>query len=349
MTNTDQRIDRLEAAIASQHDEIERLKSELEARSAQPADILNVSSVQPRSTRRMLLAGGAVAAGAAVVGAVAGPQTVAAADGGNVIIGADNTGSGNTRLRATVGAALSNTNILTASDNATSSSYPAAIGAVAQGDRVTNGVYAYTSARDDLNSGTGHAIVARKTSGGRSAIYIPPSGTSPMGHTYAHGRGELFVDSGGNLWCCVASGTPGSWRRLAGPASAGAVHAIDPRRTYDSRFTDGALASDADRVVSVADGISVATGVVELANIVPEGATAVFFNLAITETTGEGFLQLAPASATEVTAATVNWGASNVTTSNASFSAIDENRQVKVLAGGAGATQFTIDITGYTL
>ncbi|NND74580.1 MAG: hypothetical protein HKN44_06195 [Ilumatobacter sp.] len=267
-----------------------------------------------------------------------------------MIISNDNiSDSGNTRLRSTVGGLLSNRNILTVSDDATSSAYESAIGAVAQGNRITNGFYAYTESRSATDATTGHAIVARKTSGARSNIYMPANGSAPTADTYRHSRGELRFDSAGTLWCCVGSGTPGSWRRLAGPATAGAVHAINPRRVYDSRFVDGALAAGAERVIAVNDGIDVESGAVNAVNVVPAGATAIYFNLAITETVGGGFLQLAPGTATVVTAATINWSGPNETISNASFSSIDTDRQVKILSGGTGSTQFIIDITGYTL
>ncbi|MFW2333598.1 hypothetical protein [Ilumatobacter sp.] len=298
-----------------------------------------------------MLKGGAIAAGAALAGAVAAPQSAAAADGDNVLLSNQNTSpSGNTRIRTPgPGGLLSNANIFTVTDNASTSSYEAAIGGTAQGDRVTNGMYAFTSARIDGDVTTGHAVVARKTSGGRSALYMPPSGSAPPNDTYQHARGEMRVDTSGTLWYCAVSGTPGTWRRLAGSASAGAVHAIDPKRTYDSRFTDGPLAADDERVISVADGIDVVTGNVSAFNIVPAGATAIFFNLAITQTTGAGFLQLAPGDATAVTASTINWDAGNVTLANGSFSTLDEDRQVKILCGGSGSTEFIVDITGYTI
>lgn len=357
VTDDMRRIDQLETALVSQQAEIERLRSDLAtvtdagtAHAPNPDDGVEGGRAQ-RSSRRTMLKGGAIAAGAALAGAVAAPQTAAAADGGNMLIGRQNTSpAGNTRIRTpSPGGLLSNVNILTVTDNASSSSYEAAIGGTAQGDRVTNGMYAFTSARTNSDVTTGHAIVARKTSGGRSAIYMPPSASAPTNDTYQHGRGEMRVDSSGILWYCVVSGTPGTWRRLAASSSSGAVHAIDPKRTYDSRFDDGPLTGGGERVISVADGIDAVTGDVIAFNIVPLGATAIFFNLTITETTGSGFLQLAPGNASVVTASTINWASADLSAANASFSTLDDARQVKILSGGSGSTEFIIDITGYTL
>jgi hypothetical protein len=49
-------------------------------------------------------------------------------------------------------------------------------------------------------------------------------------------RGSLFVTTGGETWLCVQSSTPGTWRLLASPASAGGYVAITPVRVYDSRW-----------------------------------------------------------------------------------------------------------------
>lgn len=352
-TTDDDRIARLERRLAEQQGELERLRAHVGAPAPDGPDAADSGPPpEPRSSRRTMLRGGAVAAGAAIVGALARPDTAAAADGGNMVIGANNvSAAGNTRLRTpSPGSDLDNRNILTVSDDATSSAFPAAIGAIAQGARIHNGVYTFASSRVNSDGATGHALVVRALSGARSAIYVVPSGGNPTTTDYPHRRGEIRVDASSDLWLCVSSGTPGTWRKISGISTAGAIHALDPpRRAYDSRFVDGPLGTGDERVVSVASGIDVDTGVVNLANMVPSGSTAVFFNLAITQTTGFGFLQVAPGSATEVTAATINWESAGVTVSNASLSSIDDSRRVNVLSGGDGSAHFIIDITGYTL
>lgn len=347
------RIERLERKLAEQQADLDHLRARL---GSSVGDGRSGGEAAPaaRSSRRTMLRGGAVAAGAALVGAIARPEPATAADGGDMIIGANNvSAAGNTRLRTPApGDDLVNRNIFTVSDDATSSGFPSAIGAVAQGDRVHNGLYTFCSTRIDSESGSGHALVVRGTSGSRSGIYLVPGGGAPPNDAYAHRRGSVRVDASGNFWFCVSSGTPGTWRKLSGSTTAGATHPLDPpRRVYDSRFVDGPLAAGFERVVSVADAIDVETGAVTLPDAVPDGATAILFNLAITETVGGGFLQLAPGTATEVTAATINWSAAGVTVANGSFSSIDASRRVKILSGGtAGAsTHFIVDVTAYTL
>jgi hypothetical protein len=295
------------------------------------------------------LTGGAVAAGAAVVGATMAPRPVAAADGGNMAIGANNVSEGgNTRLLAGGTGFYSNRNVLTVSDRSSSSSYEAAIGAYGEGDRVTNGLYAFTGERDITDTTTGYSIVATN-SGGRAHMLLNPGGNDPKLDAYGHRRGALRSDTVGNLWFCTRSGTPGEWRKLAGANSAGAIHAVDPVRVYDSRFSDGPLVADFNRLVSVADAIDPVTGELSQSSVVAAGATAVFFNVTVTDTVGAGFLQVAPGGAPEVTGSTINWSGAGQTVANGSFSTIDGDRNARVFVGGNGSTHFIIDITGYTL
>ena len=369
MTSLEQRFADLEAVVASQRTTMEHQRAELDELSrrvpsaaAHPTPESNSTCQTDRTestpsetadststSRRRLLTGGAVAAGAAIAGATVAPQTAAATDGFSLVVGANNTSAGgNTRLNGTGAGQYVSQNILTVSDQSSSSAYPAAIGAYGQSDRVGNGLYAYSSGRDVNNSRTGYAVVAA-TAAGRANVLLVPSGASPAADTVNHRGGALRADNSGNLWFCVNAGTPGTWRKLAGPTSAGAVHALAPARVYDSRFAEGPLGSGFNRVVSVTTAIDVVTGDPVTENVVPSGATSVFFNLTITETTGTGWVLLSPGTATEVTGSTMNWFASNQTMANGSLTAIDAARTVRAFVGGGGTTHFIIDITGYTL
>jgi len=121
-----------------------------------------------------------------------------------------------------------------------------------------------------------------------------------------------------------------------------------PFRAYDSRWSGGAGAlANANRIVSVRDARDPETGLVTTANAVPAGASAVTFNLTIADTVGQGFLSVAPGTASSSGSSTINWSASGQILANASASNLDTSRNVKVFAGGGGSTQFVIDITGY--
>lgn len=50
---------------------------------------------------------------------------------------------------------------------------------------------------------------------GASMVRITPAGSSGAPSSGAHSAGELNVDSAGVAWVCTASGTPGTWARVA--------------------------------------------------------------------------------------------------------------------------------------
>ena len=50
--------------------------------------------------------------------------------------------------------------------------------------------------------------------GGRAPLLLKPANTPGRPTTGNHQRGELFVDSNGDLFYCKDSGTPGNWFRV---------------------------------------------------------------------------------------------------------------------------------------
>jgi hypothetical protein len=136
-----------------------------------------------------------------------------------------------------------------------------------------------------------------------------------------------------------------------GPAAAGEVHLLaEPLRAYDSRTTDGALALNTTRTVSLAKGVNGA-GINQTA--VPVGATGAIVTLTVTNTgTGVGgaggFLKLYSAALTAPPAiSTVNWFGGNQNIATTTQVAVNANGQVKV-TDGANATDFVIDVVGWT-
>ena len=181
---------------------------------------------------------------------------------------------------------------------------------------------------------------------GLSASGPPPT----INRTYS--QGALVVDNTGALWYCVTSGTPGTWRQLSGATTAGAYHPVTPGRVYDSRCAQpspGPLSSGGVRMLSVAAQRNINTGAVTNANFIPANATAVFANVAVVNTVDSGYLTINPGGVTTVSASTINWGTSNQTQSNGVSLTLDNARQVTVIAGGPGSTDFLIDVFGYWL
>ncbi len=64
--------------------------------------------------------------------------------------------------------------------------------------------------------------------GGLAQLLLTPFGSGGYPTTGAHQTGEIFMDPNGNLFVCVASGTPGAWKQVAysgtGPTDARLRH-----------------------------------------------------------------------------------------------------------------------------
>jgi hypothetical protein len=194
----------------------------------------------------------------------------------------------------------------------------------------------------------GNGAIGLSGTGGKAALRIQGTNGAPPTRIDSHVRGEIDIDGDGNVWLCVEAGTPGVWRRIGGPESAGAFHAVNPVRAYDSRWAGNTrIASGQFRLVSVADGHDKTTGLVDAPDVVPEGATAVAYNVTVAGTQAAGFLFVAPGTATGITASSINWFGPGQTLANGLIVPIDTLRQVRVFAGGGGSTHFIIDIVGY--
>lgn len=207
--------------------------------------------------------------------------------------------------------------------------------------------------------GNGYGLAALFS--GRASLFLRTTNSlfgtllksPPPTRTNQHLAGEIETDSNGDVWYCAADGTPGTWRKLAGPATAGAFHPVTPFRVYDSRAAapaPGTITGGANRSLSVADARNIDTGAVVTANAVPAGATAIACNLTIVNTVGGGFLTVNPGGTTAVTAASINWSTNGQVLNNGIIAAINPTtRQVTVVAGGGGTCDFVLDVTGYYL
>jgi hypothetical protein len=128
---------------------------------------------------------------------------------------------------------------------------------------------------------------------------------------------------------------------------------IVPARVYDSRLdmspdANGRLAAGSNRTISIADGRDVVTGAVDVPDAVPEAARAVAYNLTAAAPQAVGFLSITPGGAAETASSALNWGPTSPAVANAGIVGVDDDRRVKIFAGGPGSsTNFVVDITGY--
>ena len=361
----DDKIHRLEARLAEMATELQQLRAEKVTPGADQA---------PTASRRAMLR----LTGAAAVGAAATMATraapVAAVDGNPVAAGTTTTTTA--ANRETTALVYTNTLVpqVTAPDttkvnsnlfvvrddpnspftfNPSASGFPAAVAGYAF-RTVANGLYGYTQV-------AGYGAVAVGAVPGATGVYaqgvkanieLKPGGNAPASRVDSHNQGELVVDTNGDLWACVGAGTPGVWRKLSGPAAAGAFHPMAPTRVYDSRATQpspGLLTNATPRLVSIKDKRDINTGAVLAADVVPAGATAISCNVTVVNTVGGGFLTVNPGGNVIVSGATVNWSITGQILNNGVIVQLNDQRQVTAIAGGGVGprTDFVIDVTGY--
>lgn len=359
-TTTEPATERLLELLDEQRREIESLRRRVDRFDDQrdsadgTRDAAELTPVAPAveissSRRKMLRRLGATAAGAAIAAPLV-ARPVAAADGDELLAGAQNSATDSTRLFG--GTTQPNTSVLGVSDEPKEIDIEAAIGGFATGSDVFNGIVAHTETSTSSVE-SGHALVAYpQTVPGkqppRSNIWVRPLLDDPRTDAKEHTPGELLADTNGELWYCVDRGTPGEWRRISGFRTAGAFVPIAPTRVYDSRFTvDGPIRSGDQRLISIADALDVRTGAVIDAGAIPAGVTAIAYNLAVTNTAGSGFLFIAPSGVAEVTAASLNWGTADESVNNGSTVKVDGDRLQRVFCGGNGSADFILDIVGY--
>jgi hypothetical protein len=365
------RMQGLEARVAELTAMVERLTAEQPATTSAAglASELaeNAEAAEPAvplaSSRRHLLRNAAIAAGGAVAVTVAGSSVPAAAahQAEDLGLGIVNTTGGKTTANFDPGPVTPGGNAFLFQAGAVLStdqtSFSSALAAWSTLSSYPNGLYGYTTQNGSgvVATGQGPGSFGLRANGVKAHLALIPNGLAAPSRTDAHGVGEVIEDGEGDLWACVGAGTPGTWRKLAGPASAGAFHAIAPLRVYDSRLplqpANGKLVSLQSRVVSIADARDQTTGEVTVANIVPAGATAIVCNLTVTDTTGPfgGFLSIVPGDATLPSGSSINWFGINQNIANGITVKVDATRQVRVFAGGGGnpAAHFIIDINGY--
>ncbi|MCE9621218.1 MAG: hypothetical protein K8R99_02615 [Actinomycetia bacterium] len=324
--------------LAAELSDLRRRFAELEAKVAHQAP------QEERSTRRgmLRLAGAAVVGGAAA--SLLGAQPAAAA--GAMNFGAiNNAGSDQTILNSVASSfTLQVTN--TAPDAAIEGTSTGS-GTGLHGKMTTPASNAYGVWGHVVGS-LGFGVVAE---GGAAQLRLYPVSGNTAPSAGNHVVGEVVANDSGAYYC-VAMGSPGTWRKIAGTASAGTFHAITPTRVYDSRAaapTPGLLATGSNRTVSVADGRNSA-GAVVTSNIVPAGATAVMANVTVTGTVGGfGYLAINPGGNVVEGASTINWFGEGQTLANGVGLTLNTNRQITVICNGGGSTHFIVDIAGYYL
>ena len=201
-------------------------------------------------------------------------------------------------------------------------------------------------------SGFGTGVVGRGGSYDMLADRSGRVGLTKVGHdgsaTDSGSVGTIARDASGNLWYCYATN---KWQQLTGSSSPTAFFPITPIRAYDSRIgaipQSGVFAANSNKVISIKDGRDQVTGAVDAANAVPNGATAVAYNVTATNTTAGSFLAVVPGDVATSAVSSLNWTGPGISIANAGIVGVDGSRQVRIIAGPVGSFDAIIDITGY--
>jgi len=312
------------------------------------ADLHDAPAVQ-RLERRSLLSGGAAALAGTVAAAsaavLANPAPAAAANGDAVTCGQTRTASAATELRYN-GGGMSDWNLLTVQDTTnTQTNFPSAICGMASSD-VSYGVQGYSSV--DTAAGVlaygGSQAYGLHARGGRANISMRLAGQAPQLRADSHVAGELLTTSGGDLWFCVASGTPGSWRRLSGADTVGSLRLLDQAvRVYDSRpnlpplgVAKGILDS-AERIVDCQFG----------GNGADEGSKAVLVNLTVVNTSSAGWMALFEAGQDWPGTSTLNWFQSGSVVANIAIVRCSVQALITAKVNLNSSTHFIVDLLGF--
>lgn len=194
-------------------------------------------------------------------------------------------------------------------------------------------------------------MAAASTDGGTPKAHLrlttePGTLPAPPTRADAHLTGELTFDGNGDLWLCVAAGSPGTWRRVSGAGTAGAITLLPtPVRAYDSRPGNPPavgpktpLAGGSPRTI---DCTANSSGV-------PVGATGVLANLTVVHTSATGFLVAYAAGAAVPGTSTVNWFRPGSIVANSSFVACSAAAAIDLYVAPGSVADVIVDIVGYT-
>lgn len=321
------------------------------------------------SSRRALMLGSAGVAAAAVAAGLSGSQKAQAADGEPVILGSEgNTAGSRTQIVGpsfvvsdgdAKGSLAENVNgTITGVHGFTADS----VGnrAVWGLDDTRDGVGVYGQHDPTTGPGTGVAATSGNGVGLRAVgttwdVTLSGSGqlnftsAGPITSTDPGPVGTLARTDDGSLWYSVAQG---EWTRVASQGASSTFFPLEPTRVYDSRLAVpifGPVPAGGARRLSVRQGRDLATGAVTVANLVPNDATAVAYNVTVDQTVGAGFLTVAPGDSTGPKASSVNWNENGQSVANAGIVPVDGDGAVLVFVGGpaGSSTDLIIDITGY--
>jgi len=293
----------------------------------------------PEVGRRRALLGLAGVAGAGLAGAVAGAAPAAAATGDPVTAGETTTANLTTILDARDAPVAG---LRVRQDG----------GATAISGEATGGIALRGFSSPGLSSGS--CVGYFEAGGTGRGLWIAADGThirfssnatlAPPSRSAAYLVGDLAGMASGDLWLCVVSGSPGSWRKVSGPSTAGAFHVLPtPARVYDSR--PGTLPAVGSKT-KLSGNTPRTLDLKANSSGVPSGATAALVTvLLVNAATGDGNFTIWANSATRPQANSLVWGGSAARFTTLAVTSLDSAARCQVAA--SASTDLVLDVVGY--
>ncbi len=351
--NPDQTDAATETRLAALEAELGSLRAELATSRSQPVQTSTSPEPEASPTRRMLLGGVAAGAAATIVGVLAGAEPAAATTGAMQFGTGNDSGTANTSLTS----ASTNSTLLVANSGTgdgvvgTSVTDSGVAGSSTNAVGVDGNSFAGTGIRAQTTQGKALSVLAVNALGteilsNRTQLRLTHSGTrnAPTSDAFSHFAGDLTSDSAGNLWHCVATGTPGTWRKLSGPSATGAFHVLPvPVRVYDSRpFSQPAVGLKTPLAGSEIRSLSTTVN----SSTVPTDASAVMVTvLLVNAVAGNGNFTIWADGAPRPSSNTMVWGGSTGRFSTTTVTAMGPAAKVQV--SSSLKTDLVLDVIGY--
>ena len=181
----------------------------------------------------------------------------------------------------------------------------------------------------------------------RTQLALTGSPAPPLGAGTFRNAGEVVFDANADLWVCVADGTPGAWRRVASPNSAGALTVLDATtRIYDSRPGSQPPTGTKTKFQSGDARPLAATG---NGSGVPGTARAVMISATATNTNPGGFFSFYKTGIAFPGNSNLNWGLPSSTVAVTTVVACGAGATFNARMQGAGGADLIVDVIGYYL
>jgi hypothetical protein len=168
----------------------------------------------------------------------------------------------------------------------------------------------------------------------------------PTTTTNTYSAGSILKDGNQRLWYNAASGSPGTWRQVAGPDTAGSLHLVaPPMRLVDTRAGSGFADAGnpySDTNVRTYNIVALSGGAV------PAHTVAIQAKLAVVNPTASGNVKVSPVNPPGVGSGVLNF-APGPNLNVPFLTALDSagNIYVQLNLNSAGQIDLIIDVVGY--